>query len=437
MGWQTDEEDHLQIILSGSANAMKPALSASSRLRPAVTQPRPAGYRESREHDYLNDALTFWKLPENWREALKNINYESARAAEHYLFERYLSDEDRRPPSALNIYYPIKQFVPRYLRHRFNAIFIRARLRNRFPAWPCETALLEYWKEWLRQALMEIGVSEAHHLAFWPNASACCIVLTHDVESRAGFDRMERMADLEESLGFRSCWNLPLGQYRIDWNRVERLRARGFEFGAHGLCHDGKLFRTRQDFDRLSAIIERIAQEHDLIGFRAPSTLRSLEWIATMKFSYDSSVADSDPFEPQAGGCCSVFPFHLGGLVELPYTLPQDHTMIHLLNRNPLVVWLSKAMWIASVGGMILILTHPDYIGSGRYLETYADLLRRLSNFESKWCALPSEVAAWWRRRSDAALYLQGRNFRIEGPDTTGIVTAPLRISLPSATAGA
>lgn len=405
---------------------MKPAISAPQTARAVSRIPRLQTRSDEREPEHHNDAFSFWKLPENWRDELEDINQDSARGAEHYLFERYLSDEHRRPPSALNIYYPIKQFVPRYLRHRFNAMFIRARLRNRFPSWPCETALLEYWKDWLGNALAEIGAPEAQRLAFWPQARACCIVLTHDVESHSGFDRMERMADLEESLGFRSCWNLPLGQYRIDWNRVERLRARGFEFGAHGLCHDGKLFRSRQDFDRLSPIIEQIAQEHQLIGFRAPSTLRSLDWISTMRFSYDSSVADTDPFEPQAGGCCSIFPFHLGPLVELPYTLPQDHTMIHLLNRNPLVVWLSKAMWIASVGGMILMLTHPDYIGSGRYLETYAELLKRLRNFESKWCALPSEVAAWWRRRSEAALFIENRKIRIEGPDTAEIVAVPL-----------
>jgi hypothetical protein len=405
---------------------MKPAVSIPAVSRPFALRPRRSPHRGSGERSYPNDAFAFWKLPENWAEALSNLNNDSAQGAEHYLFERYLSEADRRPPSALNIYYPIKQFVPRYLRHRFNAMFIRARMRNRFPAWPCETALIEYWKEWLTQALRELGVSNAQHLAFWPEGKACCIVLTHDVESRTGFERMERMADLEESLGFRSCWNLPLGQYRIDWNCVERLRARGFEFGAHGLCHDGKLFRSRRDFDRLVPIIEQIAQEHGLVGFRAPSTLRSLEWISTMKFSYDSSVADTDPFEPQAGGCCSVFPYYLGNLVELPYTLPQDHTMIHLLNRSPLVVWLSKAMWIASVGGMILILTHPDYIGAGRYLETYAELLKRLQAFESKWCALPSEAAAWWRRRSDATLYLEGQNVRIEGPDTAGIVAVPI-----------
>ena len=220
------------------------------------------------------------------------------------------------------------------------------------------------------------------HVGFWPDSAKCCIVLTHDVESTKGFDRMETMADLEERYGFRSAWNLPLAQYPIDWQRVERLRARGFEFGAHGLCHDGRLFRSHRDFAELAPILERLAAEHDLRGFRAPSTLRDPRAIATMDFDFDSSFADTDPYEPQPGGTCSLFPFHLSRLIELPYTLPQDHTLIHLLRRSPLPVWTMKAKWIASLGGMILTLTHPDYCGDGVYLKAYEELLKRLGEID-------------------------------------------------------
>jgi hypothetical protein len=381
-----------------------------------------------RDLGLANDAFSYWKLPENCRGVLEELNHDSGKGSEFYLFEQYLPESRRRPPNALNIYYPFKQFLPRFLRHRFNAMFIRARLPSRFPGWPCESALIDYWKEWLARASALIDDSMRWRLAFWPNGYRCCVVLTHDVESRVGFDCIERMADLEETLGFRSCWNLPLGQYRIDWNRVERLRARGFEFGAHGLCHDGKLFRSRVDFERLAPIIERLAVEHGLKGFRSPSTLRSLEWISTMNFEFDSSIADTDPFEPQAGGSCSLFPYFLGPLVELPYTMPQDHTLIHLLNRNPISTWITKAMWIANLGGMILVLTHPDYIGSNRYLNLYADLLKRLQAVDSKWCALPSEVASWWRRRARAKLLVEAGEPHILGTDKDGIV--PIRLEV-------
>jgi peptidoglycan/xylan/chitin deacetylase (PgdA/CDA1 family) len=238
---------------------------------------------------------------------------------------------------------------------------------------------------------------------------------------------MERMADLEEKYGFRSLWNLSLAQYPIDWNIAERLRARGFELGAHGLAHDGKLFRSEADFAQLAPLLNRRAQEHELRGFRSPSTLRRAEWIGTMPFDYDSSFADTDPYEPQPGGTCSLFPFHLGRLIELPYTLPQDHTLIHVLRRDPLPLWRLKAQWIASAGGMILTLTHPDYIGSGEHLARYEELLKQLRDIPQSWRALPSEVAQWWRRRSQMKLQMENGRAVINGDEssTAAVVAFP------------
>ncbi len=354
-----------------------------------------------------NDAFSFWKLPEDWRRELEPMNLASEFIAERFLFESYLCERDRRQSRPMQAYYRVKRLIPSFVRHRLNAAAIKARVRPEFPHWPCESALLEFLSEWLRLCLALLGRDDGYHVGFWPNGHDCCAVLTHDVESPAGFARMERIADLEEHYGFRSAWNLPLMQYRIDWNLVTRLRTRGFEFGAHGLCHDGRLFRSAQDFARLAPIVERLAAQHGLRGFRAPSTLRNASWIATMAFDFDSSFADTDPYEPQPGGTCSLFPFMLSRMVELPYTLAQDHTLIHLLRRNPLPLWAMKAKWIASVGGMILTLTHPDYTGDGRYLAAYEELLRMLADLPSAWRALPSEVAGWWRERSELQLRIE------------------------------
>ncbi|MGH7932333.1 MAG: hypothetical protein ACREQN_04100 [Candidatus Binataceae bacterium] len=373
-----------------------------------------------------NDAFSFWKPPEEWRSALESSIGVSESIAERYIFERYLPDEGRRPPSSMGAYYRVKNLIPRRLRHHLNAVAIRARHRQKFPNWPCESALMEYWRDWMRQGVETLGLSDGWHLAFWPGGRNCAIVLTHDVDSPLGFNRMEAMAEVEEKHGFRSAWNLPLAQYPIDWELVARMRARGFEFGAHGLCHDGKLFRSRKDFLALAPRLEQTAHEHGLRGFRAPSTLRRAEWIATMTFDFDSSFADSDPYEPQPGGTCSIFPFYLGNLVEMPYTLPQDHTLIHVLHRSVLPLWTVKAQWIVSLGGMILALTHPDYSGAGLNLCRYGDLLKRLREFESSWCALPSEVAAWWRRRSAMTLSVHNDVPVISGPDITGAVARRL-----------
>ncbi len=367
------------------------------------------------ERDARNDAFSFWKLPEQWRPQLEPEIGPSEAAAERLLHEQYLPEMDRHPPSAMRAYYLVKRLIPERVRHRLNSAAIRARTPLSFPSWPCESALVELRRDWLRRAMERLGLSDGWHIGFWPNGAKCCIVLTHDVESPKGFERMERMAAIEERLGFRSAWNLPLAQYPIDWSRVERMRESGFEFGAHGLCHDGRLFRTQRDFGELAPILERLAAEHDLRGFRSPSTLRDPRAIATMAFDFDSSYSDTDPYEPQPGGSCSLFPFHLSRIVELPYTLPQDHTLIHLLRRSPLPIWTMKAKWIASLGGMILTLTHPDYCGDGVYLEAYEELLRRLGAIDSAWRALPSQVAGWWRQRARLRLAIDNGQPRIAG----------------------
>jgi peptidoglycan/xylan/chitin deacetylase (PgdA/CDA1 family) len=373
-----------------------------------------------------NDAFSFWKPPQDWKASLDSAIAESKVIAERYLLEGYLAREDRQPPTTMQAYYRIKNLIPAAVRHRLNSAAIKMRAKREFPRWPCESALIDYWRDWLRMSLHSLKKTDAWHIGFWPDGMKSCIVLTHDVEGPLGMSQMERMADLEERYNVRSSWNLPLAQYEIDWNLVDRLRNRGFEFGAHGLSHDGRLFRSESDFSELAPLLQERARTHGLNGFRAPSTLRRAEWISRLSFDFDCSFSDSDPYEPQPGGTCSLFPFFLAHMVELPYTMPQDHTLIHLLHRSPMQIWAMKAKWIESLGGMILTLVHPDYCGSGHYFHEYETLLQQLNDYQSAWRALPSEVSAWWRCRDQMKLTVRGDSPSIEGPSSERAVAKML-----------
>ncbi len=114
---------------------------------------------------------------------------------------------------------------------------------------------------------------------------------------------------------------------------VRELRADGCEIGLHGLHHDWKLLRTEERFERTLPAIHNYLDEWGAVGFRSPVTYRNADWMPRLGALYDSSFPDTDPFEPQAGGCCSIFPFFLDDLVELPITLVQDHTMWEILLR--------------------------------------------------------------------------------------------------------
>lgn len=373
-----------------------------------------------------NDAFSFWKLPIEFRGRLASSTTASERVIRRYLFEEYLSERERRPAAALALYYSVKNFIPVGVRHRINAIAVRTRKRLAFPSWPCETALVDFWREWLTESLRALEIEDAPHIAFWPDGNRCAIVLTHDVESPFGLDQIRRMTDVEEKYGFRSSLNFPLNQYPIDWRKLDDLKQRGFEFGAHGLAHDGRLFRSEEDFSALAPILERFALEQGFRGFRSPSTLRRVEWIERLNFDFDCSFSDTDPYEPQPGGSCSVFPFFLGKIVELPYTVPQDHTLIHLLRREPLPVWTAKSDWIASIGGMILTLTHPDYSGVAPHLSAYEELLKRFNDIPDAWRAMPSEAASWWRQRSRMGLSIKDGTPTVTGLGSERAVIRPL-----------
>src|SRR5205823_1135691 len=150
------------------------------------------------------------------------------------------------------------------------------------------------------------------------------------------------LADVEEAYGFRSSFNLVRADYPIDDGILRELRARGFEIGLHGLHHDRSLFASRDAFEQQLPQLAEAARHLEAEGFRSPSTHRVVEWLPELPVSYDCSVPHSDPYEPQPGGCCSLWPFFLGSLVELPYTLPQDHTLFTLLRAGSVDLWLSQ-----------------------------------------------------------------------------------------------
>ena len=227
----------------------------------------------------------------------------------------------------------------------------RVQAETTFPAWPVEPLLVTKVDAYLR-ATSAGRMPKCHRIAYWPGNARAAFVITHDVEWDAGLRRAPALAALEKELGFTSCWNLVPERYPIDWGIVDELRKGGFEIGIHGLKHDGKLFQSRSLFSQRLQAIHEYARSWGAEGFRSPSTLRNAEWMTAMQFKYDSSFPDTDPYEPQTGGCCSIWPYFLGSMVELPLTLPQDHTLFEILQHRDIGVWKEKMEWLLLHGGV-------------------------------------------------------------------------------------
>ena len=241
-------------------------------------------------------------------------------------------------------------------------------------------------------------------------------MLTHDVETAVGAANIGLLRGIETERGFRSSWNFVPHRYDVADELVQDLTEDGFEIGVHGLKHDGRDLESLPTLERRLPEIRRYAERWHATGFRSPATHRRWEWMPLLGFDYDSSYPDTDPYEPQAGGCCSWLPFTNGDLVELPIMLPQDYTLFTILRVEDERPWLDKATFLRDRGGMALMITHPDYMLEQRYLDVYARLLDELGNDETLWRALPRDVSAWWRRRAESSVRRNGSGWVVPRP---------------------
>jgi hypothetical protein len=299
------------------------------------------------------------------------------------------------------IYYRFKSIIPRSiireLRHFYHQEV--ALPEN----WPIEPRYVYFLWEVLRQVLILSDIKELTISYFWPDGNPFTFVLTHDIETAEGQEYVPIVADLEESLGFRSLFNFVPESYEPDSQLMDSLRKRGFEVGVHGLKHNGRLFDSKSSFMRNASKINRYLKAWNATGFRAELMLRQPEWMQILEIEYDLSFFDTDPFEPISGGTMSIWPFFIGHFVELPYTLVQDHTLTSVLKETTPRIWLEKVDFIEEYHGMALINTHPDYLKSKLTWGVYYEFLNEMKQRGSYWHALPSEVAKWWRARSTSS----------------------------------
>ena len=342
--------------------------------------------------------------------------------------ERYTSLNGRRLQHLVrhllvSVYYTIRPLLPRRLQLKLRRAHASRHKNPEFPGWPEEHSLHDLY-DWLLDTLQQIAGEPVPYLHPWPSGHTSAFVLTHDVETAAGRDAIEALRGPERTRGLRSSWNLVPERYDVADELLDALRSEGCEIGVHGLRHDGHDLASRRMLRKRLPAIRKWADHWGAVGFRSPATQRSWNLMPLMGFDYDSSYTDSAPHEPQPGGCCTYLPFFIEDLVELPLTLPQDHTLFDILSQTDGSMWESKVKALRRRGGMVLMLAHPDYVSCPGMLRAWEDLLDQLAADPAAWHALPSEVAAWWRRRAQSALVLVDGAWVIRGPAAADAVVA-------------
>jgi hypothetical protein len=350
------------------------------------------------------------------------LPFDADEVIDNLRFERYVrSHKENHPANSLvgRAYYFVRPLLPVKLRRRLQ----QARLNNwqdlKFPHWPVDRTVDHTMTHLLMLSRRAHGVDKVPFIWFWPEGANAAAVMTHDVETEVGRDCSSAVMDIDDSFGIKAAFEVvPEKRYEVASSYIDSIWSRGFEAAVHDLNHDGHLFRDRKTFQERVPKINAYRKRFNAEGFRAAVLYRNQEWYDALEFSYDTSVPNVAHLDPQRGGCCTVMPYFVGDIVELPVTMIQDYSLFLILNDYSINLWKQQTELILESHGLMNVIIHPDYSVSPRERAIFEGLLAHLAKLREErgvWTALPKDVARWWRQRSEMRLVEDEKGLRIEG----------------------
>jgi len=321
---------------------------------------------------------------------------------------------------AAGLYYALRPLLGVRVRRHLQRLRLSRWRSLSFPRWPVDTTVEQIHETLLRLCLRATGAGKIPFIWFWPDRSSGCAMLTHDVETVQGRDFSLALAEIDADFGIKSSFQLvPEKRYKLAGSFLDTIRAKGCEVNIHDLNHDGKLFSSEAIFlDRVRRINNH-GRSWGAEGFRSGALYRNPGWLHALQFSYDMSVPNVAHLDPQRGGCCTVMPYFIGNILELPVTMTQDYSLFHILGQYSTDLWKTQIEHVLARHGLLSFIIHPDYVIEKRAQSVYRALLADLAALRLQrgiWFALPREVNRWWRARSRMRLVRRGGSWIIEGP---------------------
>jgi hypothetical protein len=318
------------------------------------------------------------------------------------------------------LYYFMRPLLPVPVRRHLQKLHLRDWQKFTFPSWPVDCSVDSLMERLMLLSLRAGDKERIPFVWFWPHDSSSCAVMTHDVETQAGYDYCRDLMDIDDSFGIKASFQIvPEERYRACPEFLGDIRARGFEVCVHDLNHDGHLYRDREQFLRRAKKINAYGREFGAEGFRAAVLYRKQVWYDALKFSFDMSVPNVAHLDPQRGGCCTVMPYFFdNGILEIPVTMVQDYTLHNILRDYSICLWKQQAKNIMEKHGCMSFIVHPDYVMHPRELGVYKELLSHLDQLRREcgvWVATPGSVNRWWRQRAAMELVETDQGWRIEG----------------------
>jgi hypothetical protein len=316
-------------------------------------------------------------------------------------------------------YYLLRPFLPVPVRKHLQKITLKDWEKLPFPHWPVDTTVDNLFERTMLLMLESQGLDRIPFIWFWPDGASSCAIMTHDVETTAGRNFCSTLMDIDDRFGIKASFQVvPERRYQVSDAFLGEIRDRGFEINVQDLNHDGRLYQDREKFLSRIAKINEYGRGWGASGFRAAVLYRRQEWFDSLRFSYDMSVPNVAHLDPQRGGCCTVMPYFIGDVLELPVTTIQDYSLFHILNDYSIDLWKRQINAIHKKNGLMSFIVHPDYITHSHPQSTFETLLaylERLREEKNVWMPIPGEVDRWWRARAQMRLVAAGDGWRIEG----------------------
>ncbi len=364
-------------------------------------------------HDALDEVVI--------KEGKVYLPFDPSQVIENLHHEAYVGEWREGSFSILSrFYYFLRPAFPVFVRRHLQMLYLRDWTKISFPSWPVDCSVDIMQEQLLLLSLRAGGVDRIPFIWFWPNGSPSCAIMTHDIETQAGCEYCPTLMDIDDAFGIKASFQvIPEERYQVSAELLEEIRRRGFEICVHDLNHDGHLYKNREQFLERAAKINAYRNEFRADGFRAAVLYRKQVWFDALRFSFDMSVPNVAHLDPQRGGCCTVMPYFLGDILEIPVTATQDYTLFNILSDYSIDLWKRQAEIVMQKHGCVSFIVHPEYIRSTReqtiYKEllTHLDLLRRDNGL---WIATPGEVNRWWRQRAALKLVQNGAGWQVEGP---------------------
>ena len=351
-----------------------------------------------------------------------HLPFDADEAVDNLRLERYSRSAGQSHPANSLVgraYYFMRPLLAVKVRQHLQKARLSSWRELKFPQWPVDRTVDSTLADLLLLSRRSQDVDKIPFIWFWPDGASAAAVVTHDVETELGRDSCPELMDIDDSFGIKASFEVvPEKRYEIPAAYIDSIWNRGFEVAVHDLNHDGHLFRDRETFLQRIPKINAYGKCFRAEGFRAAVLYRNQEWYDALHFSYDSSVPNVAHLDPQRGGCCTVMPYFVGNIVELPVTMIQDYSLFHILNDYSTNIWKQQTELILESHGLINVIIHPDYSISSRERTVFEALLSHLAMLRDErgvWTALPKDVATWWRQRSKMKLVEDANGLRIEG----------------------